>query len=98
MVKAMETAFGNRKHIICFAHFLNFVAFRAIEAVLELKPNKDKVKKVVTWFKHSVKSNIVSDYLIYPLQTQLLGWLWRGGGGGGDFFFHLQVLHVQVHH
>lgn len=57
MVKAIDIAFGKNKHIVCFAHLLNLVAFWSIEAIPEIKLLIDKVKRVVTWFKHSVRAS-----------------------------------------
>lgn len=60
MTKAVEIAFGKRKHIICFAHILNLVVTKAIEQVDELLEIIKKVKNIVRWFKQSV---VASDLL-----------------------------------
>lgn len=57
MVKAMDIAFGKKKHVVCFAHLLNLVSYRSVEAVPELALLIDKVKRVVTWFKQSVRAS-----------------------------------------
>ena len=57
MVKAMDISFAKKKHVVCFAHLLNLVSYRSVEAVPELALLIDKVKRVVTWFKQSVRGS-----------------------------------------
>lgn len=52
MVKAVDLAFGKKKHIPCFAHTLNLVA-QTIIKVPELENLLSKIKAIVTFFKHS---------------------------------------------
>lgn len=52
MVKAVEIAFGKKKHIPCFAHTLNLVAQHVL-GIPELQLILTKVKNVVTFFKQS---------------------------------------------
>ncbi|KAH9645948.1 hypothetical protein HF086_011410 [Spodoptera exigua] len=52
MVKAVEIAFGKKKHIPCFAHTLNLVA-QHILGIPELQEILTKAKNVVTFFKES---------------------------------------------
>lgn len=60
MIKAIDLAFGKRKHIICFAHLLNLIVTKALEQVVELTGIIKKVKDIVRWFKQSV---VASDLL-----------------------------------
>lgn len=60
IVKAVEIAFGKKYHIPCFAHMLNLVAQKSIEKTVDLPELINSVKKIVTWFKHSV---VASDEL-----------------------------------
>nr|XP_037877017.1 E3 SUMO-protein ligase ZBED1-like [Bombyx mori] len=59
IVKAIELAFGRRKHIPCFAHTLNLVA-EGTMICIEWRNIVSKVKSIVTWFKQSC---IASDEL-----------------------------------
>lgn len=59
MVKAIELAFGKKKHIPCFAHTLNLVA-EGTMACSEWQHIVSKTKAIVTWFKQSC---IASDEL-----------------------------------
>lgn len=52
IVKAIELAFGRRKHIPCFAHTLNLVAEGTMMCT-EWRNIVSKVKTIVTWFKQS---------------------------------------------
>lgn len=52
IVKAIELAFGRRKHIPCFAHTLNLVA-KGTMMCTEWRNIVSKVKTIVTWFKQS---------------------------------------------
>lgn len=60
MCKAVDIAFGSKKHIPCFAHTLNLVAMKALESVPAATELIKKVKNIVTWFRQSVH---VSDEL-----------------------------------
>lgn len=53
-MKAVEIAFSKNVHIPCCAHTLNLVVERSIENVPDLLSLLNKVKRIVTWFKHSV--------------------------------------------
>lgn len=57
MVSAVEIAFGKHRHLSCFAHTINLVAEKAIGAVPDLDAILGKVKRIVTWFKHSIVAN-----------------------------------------
>lgn len=59
IVKAVDLAFGKRKHIPCFAHTLNLVA-EGTMVCTEWRHIVSKVKSIVTWFKQSC---IASDEL-----------------------------------
>ncbi|CAB3229538.1 unnamed protein product [Arctia plantaginis] len=52
IVKAIELAFGRRKHITCFAHTLNLAAEGTMMCT-EWRNIVSKVKTIVTWFKQS---------------------------------------------
>lgn len=52
MVKAVEIAFGKKKHIPCFAHTLNLVAQNILQ-IPELQNILLKIKSIVTFFKQS---------------------------------------------
>lgn len=70
MVKAIELAFGKKKHIPCFAHTLNLVA-EGTMACSEWQNIVSKIKSIVTWFKQSC---IASDELrkATPAETKLI--------------------------
>ncbi|CAK1547969.1 unnamed protein product [Leptosia nina] len=65
MVKAVEIAFGKKKHIPCFAHTLNLVAQHVL-AIPELQEILTKAKSVVTFFKQSC---VASDELRKSIQA-----------------------------
>lgn len=52
MVKAVEIAFGKKKHIPCFAHTLNLVAQHVL-LIPDLQAILSKIKSIVTFFKQS---------------------------------------------
>ncbi|KAK2578240.1 hypothetical protein KPH14_000768 [Odynerus spinipes] len=52
MVKAVEIAFGKKKHIPCFAHTLNLVAQNILQ-IPEMQNILLKIKTIVTFFKQS---------------------------------------------
>lgn len=60
MVKAVSNVFGKDKHLPCFAHTLDLVASKIVYNVIDVKNTVDKVKAIVTHFKHSV---VASDKL-----------------------------------
>lgn len=60
VVKAVDISFGKKCHIICFAHLINLVAQKSIAKTKELPELIGSVKRIVTWFKHSV---VASDEL-----------------------------------
>jgi hypothetical protein len=60
ITKSVETIFGKRRHLHCFAHQLNLVVERALLHHDDVKLLIKKVKDIVTWFK---KSNNASDEL-----------------------------------
>lgn len=70
MVKAIELAFGKKKHIPCFAHTLNLVA-EGTMACSEWQNIVSKIKSIITWFKQSC---IASDELrkATPAETKLI--------------------------
>nr|CAD7459847.1 unnamed protein product [Timema tahoe] len=71
MVNAMDIAFGKKKHVLCFAHLINLVSYRSVEAVPELALLIDKVKRVVTWFKRSASVEAESNLkLIQSVHTR----------------------------
>ncbi|KAI8116921.1 Zinc finger BED domain-containing protein 1 [Lucilia cuprina] len=49
MTKAVELAFGKKKHIPCFAHTLNLVA-QKVPNISELQALVTKIKNIVTFF------------------------------------------------
>jgi hypothetical protein len=53
ITKGLETMFGKKRHLHCFAHQLNLVAERAIQSSVEIQSLIKKVKNIVTWFKQS---------------------------------------------
>lgn len=57
MVKAIELAFGKKKHLHCFAHILNLIGQRSMADTPQLSELIDKVKRIVTWFKRSVTAS-----------------------------------------
>lgn len=54
IVKAINETFGKGKHILCFAHTLNLVATTLLKSNNEIEVFCEKVKTLVTFFKHSV--------------------------------------------
>jgi hypothetical protein len=60
ITKGLETMFGKKRHLHCFAHQPNLVAERAIQSSVEIQCLIKKVKNIVTWFK---QSNNASDQL-----------------------------------
>nr|XP_022907521.1 zinc finger BED domain-containing protein 1-like [Onthophagus taurus] len=54
MILAVELAFTKAKHMNCFAHTLNLVAEKSVKSVAKFVHVLNKVKQIVTWFKHSV--------------------------------------------
>jgi len=57
MVKTIINSFGLRKHLPCFAHTINLIVTDSIKASTVLKTVIDKVKAIVTFFKHSVNAS-----------------------------------------
>ncbi|XP_018371237.1 PREDICTED: zinc finger BED domain-containing protein 4-like [Trachymyrmex cornetzi] len=57
IVAATKNVFGPFKHVGCFAHMLNLVTEKAIEATPGLSDLINKVKSIVTFFKHSVNAS-----------------------------------------
>ncbi|XP_066586680.1 E3 SUMO-protein ligase ZBED1-like isoform X2 [Prorops nasuta] len=53
--RAIKNAFGNKKHLPCFAHSLNLIPSKVIESA-DVNPIIKKVKAIVTHFKKSVFS------------------------------------------
>ncbi|XP_011687394.1 PREDICTED: zinc finger BED domain-containing protein 1-like [Wasmannia auropunctata] len=51
---AVRDLFGKNKQLPCFAHTVNLVPAKLCEKVSDLKDIIDKVKAIVTFFKHSV--------------------------------------------
>lgn len=54
IVKAESTVFGKNKHLPCFAHTLDLVASKITNDIEQIKFVIDKVKTIMTSFKHSV--------------------------------------------
>jgi len=54
IVKAVETVFGKKKHLTCFAHSINLIPAKMFEKLPDLKLLIDKIKSIVSYFKHSV--------------------------------------------
>lgn len=54
IVKALEIVFGKDKHVACLAHSINLIPAKMFEKLSDLKVLIDKVKSIVTYFKHSV--------------------------------------------
>lgn len=54
ILKAVTDTFGKHKHLSCFAHTLNLVASNIIDKEPTVHAMCDKVKTLVTFFKHSV--------------------------------------------
>lgn len=69
MAKAVEIAFDKKNHIICFAHVINLVAQRALDSHSQVVEVITKVKRIVTWFKHSV---VASDSLRRATELKLI--------------------------
>lgn len=69
MIKAVDLAFGKKSHIPCFAHMLNLVAQKSLEKTQNLPQLISAIKKIVTWFKHSV---IASDELRKEASLKLI--------------------------
>jgi len=57
IVKTIINSFGLRKHLPCFAHTINLIVTDSIKASTVLKTVIDKVKAIVTFFKHSVNAS-----------------------------------------
>ncbi|XP_066589542.1 E3 SUMO-protein ligase ZBED1-like [Prorops nasuta] len=53
MTRAIKNAFGDDRFVSCFAHSLNLVATQVLSDK-DIKEIVDKVKTIVTFFKHSV--------------------------------------------
>lgn len=66
MVNAIDTSFGKKKHIPCFAHTLNLVA-QSVLQYLDLQNIVSKMKSIVTWFKQSC---VASDELRKAITTE----------------------------
>ncbi|KAJ8913310.1 hypothetical protein NQ315_010978 [Exocentrus adspersus] len=56
IVKAVSDAFGKNKHLPCFAHSLDLVASKITDNVGSVNVIIQKVKAIVTHFKHSVSA------------------------------------------
>lgn len=54
IVKAIQTTYGDQKHLHCFAHMVNLIPQKAISNVPTLVSLLTKIKQIVTFFKHSV--------------------------------------------
>ncbi|XP_067205354.1 E3 SUMO-protein ligase ZBED1-like [Linepithema humile] len=54
IIGAVRDLFGKNKQLPCFAHTVNLVPAKLCEKVPDLKEIIDKVKAIVTFFKHSV--------------------------------------------
>ena len=58
MKAAIDIFLGPRSHIRCFAHTLNLCVQDIMKSVPEFNLIVDKVKKIVTFFKQSVKASL----------------------------------------
>lgn len=54
IVKAVETVFGKKKHVACFSHSINLIPAKMCKKLPDLKLLIDKIKSIVSYFKHSV--------------------------------------------
>ena len=54
MKNAVYDTFGRKRHLPCYVHSLNLVVTTAIASVEGLKNLVDKVKNIVSFFKHSI--------------------------------------------
>lgn len=57
IVKAVHDFVGKNKHLPCFAHTLNLVIQRAVSETVGLDAIINKVKTIVSFFKHSVSAH-----------------------------------------
>lgn len=57
ILAAVKTTFGTHKHLPCFAHTLNLVTQRPLNAISDVQNIISKIKTIVTFFKHSVKAS-----------------------------------------
>ncbi|XP_066590570.1 E3 SUMO-protein ligase ZBED1-like [Prorops nasuta] len=56
MTKAIKNTFGEHRFLSCFAHSLNLVATQVVSDK-DIREIVDKVKRIVTYFKHSVAAS-----------------------------------------
>ncbi|XP_066589292.1 E3 SUMO-protein ligase ZBED1-like [Prorops nasuta] len=68
MTKAIKDTFGESRFLSCFAHSLNLVAMQLIVDKV-VKEILDKIKTIVTYFKHSV---IATDHLRKNSELKLI--------------------------
>ncbi|XP_018404098.1 PREDICTED: zinc finger BED domain-containing protein 1-like [Cyphomyrmex costatus] len=54
IVKAVEIVFGKNKHVACLAHSINLIPAKIFDKLPDLKVLINKIKSIVTYFKHSV--------------------------------------------
>lgn len=55
IIKAVETVFGKKKHIACFSLYsINLIPAKMFEKLPDLKLLIDKIKSIISYFKHSV--------------------------------------------
>lgn len=54
---AVESIFGKKIHLHCFAHQINLIAERAVGSCEPLTELLKKMKQIITWFKQSVNAS-----------------------------------------
>lgn len=54
IVSTIRQVFGSDKHLSCFSHTLNLIPAKMLENLSDLKSLVDKIKTIVSYFKHSV--------------------------------------------
>jgi len=57
ILSAVKTTFGHDKHLPCFAHTLNLVSQRALDNLPDIQHIINKMKSIVTFFKHCVTAS-----------------------------------------
>lgn len=68
---------GGYKHLPCFAHTLNLVSQRALENNKDILSVINKIKGIVTFFKHSVTANDELRKLNYLKLKQSVSTRWN---------------------
>lgn len=76
ILSAVKKTFTPEKHLPCFAHTLNLVSERALVNLFDVQHLINKIKSVMTYFKHSVAaSDELKKICDYKLKqpSQLIG-------------------------